>query len=301
MAKRATGTTRLQRVIHALGLKPMHVVREAQRLAEALGRPSVSRQHFGRIRTGRAAASEDKIYIIVASMRSVTGMLFQPSDLFDVDPLLDEGVGFGPLPTLLRVTARVPYGSNASVPVFSDSRTSQVWRVFVSQDSGSTEDAFESLYTEYGLLLRTIAMRRYHVPPDDAEALVHDIFAAYLERRAYVRDVKGWLIGAIGNASSNYVRKRMPESQLLPEHEEAVDARPEESLNRWMRRLTIAAVLARLGAKCRETLRRYYLREESKEAIAEHLDTSPGYVLQLLVTCRRRAQELLRSLSGKKE
>jgi DNA-directed RNA polymerase specialized sigma24 family protein len=80
-----------------------------------------------------------------------------------------------------------------------------------------------------------------------------------------------------------------------------VDARPEESLNHWMRRVTIAAVLARLGTKCRETLRRYYLREQSKEAIAAHLDTSPGYVLQLLVTCRRRAKELLRSLSGKKE
>ena len=34
--------------------------------------------------------------------------------------------------------------------------------------------------------------------------------------------------------------------------------------------------------------------------IAEHLDTSPAYVLQLLVTCRKRAQEILRSLSGRK-
>jgi RNA polymerase sigma factor (sigma-70 family) len=171
----------------------------------------------------------------------------------------------------------------------------------VSQESGSTEDAFESLYVEYGLLLRTIAMRRYHVPPDDAEALVHDIFMAYLERRAYVRNAKGWLIGAIGNASSNYVRKRMPEAQLLPEHEEAVDQAAEASLERWMRRLTIAAILARLGTKCRETLRRYYLSEESKERIASHLETSPAYVLQLLVSCRKRAQEMLRSLSGKKE
>jgi RNA polymerase sigma factor (sigma-70 family) len=287
-------------VIRALGLRPVQVVREAQRLAEALRRPSLSRQHFGRIRGGRAAASEDKIFIIVAAMRSVTGLLFRSSDLFDVDPMLPEGVTFGPLPPLLPVTARGPYSSNASAPVFSDSRTSRVWRLFVSQESGST-DPFESLYTEYGLLLRTIAMRRYHVPPDDAEALVHDIFAAYLERRAYVRDVKGWFIGAIGNASSNYVRKRKPECQLLPEHEEAVDRSTEESLDRWMRRLTIAAILARLGDKCRETLRRYYLREESKEHIAEHLATSPGYVLQLLVTCRKRAQEILRNLSGRKE
>jgi len=264
--------TRLQQVIETLGLKPLHIVREAQRLAAALERPSISRQHFLRCRAGRAAATEDKIFIIVAAMRSVTGLLLQPSDLFDLEP---QASGAQP-------------------------RTDCVRRSIVSQESGAT-DRFESLYTEYGLLLRTIAMRRYHVPPDDAEALVHDIFASYLERSGYVRDAKGWLIGAIGNASSNYVRKRRPESQLLPEHEEAVDADAEARIEGWMRHATISAMLSRLGDKCRETLRRYYLREESKEAIAEHLDTSPAYVLQLLVSCRKRAHEILRSLSGRHE
>jgi RNA polymerase sigma factor (sigma-70 family) len=168
----------------------------------------------------------------------------------------------------------------------------------VSQGSGSTEEAFESLYTEYGLLLRTIAMRRYRVPPDDAEALVHDVFAAYFERRAHVRNAKAWLIGAIGNASSNYVRKRRPEAELLPEHEDAPDEASAARFEEWLRRSTIAAIFARLGQRCRETLRRYYLREESKEHIAVQLETSPGNVLQLLVTCRRRAQELMRRLMG---
>jgi RNA polymerase sigma factor (sigma-70 family) len=217
-------------------------------------------------------ASEDKIYIIVAAMRSVTGLLFRPSDLFELEP---------------------PVGG-------SHQFTDGVRRSNVFQEPGAI-DRFESLYTEYGLLLRTIAMRRYHVPPDDAEALVHDIFAAYLERSAYVRDAKGWLIGAIGNASSNYLRKRKPESQLLPEHEEAIDEGTEERIEGWMRHATITAMLTRLGDKCRETLRRYYLHEESKETIAEHLDTSPAYVLQLLVTCRKRAWEVLQNLSRRKE
>jgi len=295
-AKRTTGNTRLEQVLQALGLKPVHVVREAQRLAEELRRPSLSRQHFGRLRSGEAVASEEKIYIIVAAMRSVTGLLFRPSDLFDVEPMLTETAGFGPV--LPSGSTQIERGSSVNVPVSSDSRATRVWRLFVSQDSGSTDDAFESMYTEYGLLLRTIAMRRYHVPPDDAEALVHDIFTAYLQRRAYVRNVKHWLIGAIGNASSNYIRKRRPEAELLPEHEEAIDAAAEESLDGWIRRLTIAALLARLGTKCRETLRRYYLHEEPKERIAAELATSPAYVLQLLVSCRKRAQELLRSLGG---
>ena len=168
----------------------------------------------------------------------------------------------------------------------------------MDHEPGSTGEAFESLYNEHGLLLRTIAMRRYHVPPDDAEALVHDIFAAYLERRAHVRDAKGWLTGAIKNACLNYWRKRKPESPLLAEHEEAPDEGEAARFEQWLRRSTIASILARVGPRCRETLRSYYLREESKERIAEQMETSPGNVLQLLVTCRRRAQELVRRLLG---
>ncbi len=296
-----THSSRLQHVIRAFGLKPLDIVREAQRLAEALGRPSISRHQLGRIRAGSAVASESKIYIIVAAMRSMTGMLLGASDLFDVEPLSAEGVSVNSIPSLHLMMSGVMDSSNVCVPVSSGGRVSRVRRPFVGQEPGSTEEAFESLYTEYGLLLRTIAMRRYRVPPDDAEALVHDIFTAYLERRAYVREAKGWLIGAIGNACSNYLRKRKPETQLLPEHEETADNATEAHLEQWMRRTTIASLLARLGERCRETLRRYYLREESKETIAAHLDTSPGNVLQLLVSCRKRAQETLRRLMGKRE
>jgi RNA polymerase sigma factor (sigma-70 family) len=298
VARKPTRRTRLQQVIEALGIKPTSIVREAQRLAVVLRRPSLSRQHFGRIRFGRSAASDEKIFIIVAAMRSVTGLLFRSGDLFDVEPRPGEGVSWAPRASLQWMTACAMDGSNTSVPVSSFDRVSRVRRHFVVHEPGSPGEAFESLYNEYGLLLRTVAMRRYHVPPDDAEALVHDVFAAYLERRAHVRDAKGWLTGAIRNASLNYCRKRGPESPLLPEHEEAPDEASEARFEQWLRRSTIASVFARLGTRCRETLRGYYLREESKERIAEQLETSPGNVLQLLVTCRRRAQELVRRLTG---
>ena len=190
-------------------------------------------------------------------------------------------------------------GSHENDPVFCDGLITG--RLFVSQDSGSTDDAFESLYAEYGLLLHAIAVRRYHIPVDDAEALVHDVFTSYLQRSTYIREVRSWLIGAIKKASSNYLRKRRPEAALLPEHEETSDATAEDSLESALRRLTVASLLARLGTKCRETLRRYYLHEEPKERIAQELATSPAYVLQLLVSCRKRAQEVLRSLAGTKE
>ena len=163
------------------------------------------------------------------------------------------------------------------------------------------EQEFEALYAQYFDLLAQIAAFKFQIPDTEAETLVHDVLLGYLKKSATIVELRPWLIGAIGNASANYLRKRKREAELLPEHEEAPDAAAEESLDGWMRRLTIAAVLARLGTKCRETLRLYYLHEEPKERIAAHLATSPAYVLQLLVTCRRRAQELLRSLSRVKE
>ena len=73
---------------------------EARRLAAILRRPAISRQHFARIRSGSAAATEEKIFIIVAAMRSVTGLLFRSGDLFEVEPQIGEG-GVRSLPTSL--------------------------------------------------------------------------------------------------------------------------------------------------------------------------------------------------------
>jgi hypothetical protein len=58
-----------------------------------------------------------------------------------------------------------------------------------------------------------------------------------------------------------YLRRRKREEPLLPEHDQKPDQAAEEKAERWMVNMTVAAVMARLGEKCRETLRRYYLPE----------------------------------------
>ena len=63
--------------------------------------------------------------------------------------------------------------------------------------------------------------------------------------------------------------------------------------------LTVASVVARLGEKCREALRRYYFHEESKESIARELSTSPDHVLQFVLSCRRRVRELYDPMRSK--
>jgi RNA polymerase sigma factor (sigma-70 family) len=280
--------TQLQRFIDKLGLRALDIIREANRIAVEEGVESISRKHFYLLRQGRASATAERIYIIVAAIRSVTGMLVQATDLFVLQPATAQ-------PASVAWETSWPQPADR-VPVFSYSRTSgghwSTVRSVTDPAHPTNASEFEALYIEYGVLLRLIAIRRYNIPPDDAEALVHDIFTAYLQRREHVRELKGWLIGAIGSGSKDYLRRRKREEPLLPEHDEKPDQAAEEKAERWMVNFTVAMVIARLGEKCREILRRYYLHEESKESIARELATSPGFVLQLLVCCRRRVREL---------
>jgi hypothetical protein len=184
--------TPLAAVMAAFGLKPRHVVQMAGSIAEEMGfRQAISRQFFGKLRTGRARATEEKILLLVMTIRELTGYVVRASDLFPLEPA---AAGYG-----------APRFTPDVVPVSSTGFSSPVWRILLPEPTGSDgDDVFEALYTEYGLLLRSIAMRRYAIPPDDAEALVHDTFVAYLERHTKINDLKPWLMGAVSNACKHY-------------------------------------------------------------------------------------------------
>ena len=173
-------------------------------------------------------------------------------------------------------------------------KRAHLWWANVTNDQSevSTAHPLEVLYREHEGLLRSIAQFRYRVPPCDAEALVHDIFASFLERQPDAYDVKAFLIGSINNACKHYWRKRQHEEPLLPHHELTPSDDEAAKLELWALRLSLGATLARLGGKCSETLRRYYLRDESAESIAQELDTSPAYIWQLLSSCRKRARQI---------
>ena len=165
------------------------------------------------------------------------------------------------------------------------------------QSEVPTAHPLEVLYREHEGLLRSIAQYRYRIPPCDAEALVHDIFTSFLERQPEAYDMKAFLIGSINNACKHYWRKRKNEEPLLPHHELTPNDDEAAKLERWALRLSLGATLARLGGKCSETLRRYYLRDESAESIAQELDTSPAYVWQLLSSCRKRARQIYTAIT----
>ncbi|MGH9422529.1 MAG: RNA polymerase sigma factor [Thermoanaerobaculia bacterium] len=271
----------MDHIFAVFGLKPRHVVLTAGRIAEEMSfRRSISRQYLSKLRGGRARATEEKILLLVMTIRELTGYAVRAGDLFPLEPAFTEGM------PLLRPDARSTCLPVSSIPFHG--------RTFLPEPTGrSGDDAVEALYVEYGVLLRSIAMRRYGVPPDDAEALVHDTFVAYIERHTAIREIKPWLMGAVSNACKHYWRDRKREAPMPELYEETADPASGTEADQWEWRITVSAVVARLGAKCRETIRGYYWREESKETIAETLATSPAYVRQLLVSCRRRLKELL--------
>jgi RNA polymerase sigma factor (sigma-70 family) len=178
-------------------------------------------------------------------------------------------------------------------------KSARLWWTTVTNDQYeySAAHPLDAIYREHESLLRAIARHRFRVPDCDAEALVHDIFASFLERQPDAYDVKAFLIGSINNACRHYWRKRQHEEPLLPHHELTPSADEAAKLERWALRLSLGATLARLGGKCSETLRRYYLRDESVESIAKELDTSPAYIWQLLSSCRKRARQIYSAIT----
>lgn len=178
-------------------------------------------------------------------------------------------------------------------------KSAHLWWAKVTNDQSefSTAHPLDAVYREHESLLRSIAQYRFRVPPCDAEALVHDIFASFLERQPDAYDIKAFLIGSINNACRHYWRKRQYEEPLLPHHELTPSDDEAAKLERWALRLSLGATLARLGGKCSETLRRYYLRDESAESIAQELDTSPAYIWQLLSSCRKRARQIYSAIT----
>jgi RNA polymerase sigma factor (sigma-70 family) len=136
-----------------------------------------------------------------------------------------------------------------------------------------------------------VAIQRFGIAPEDADALVHDIFATWLTNPGVVRgDIRKYLLGAIWNAARAFRRKRREE----PFDESAPEPAmiPDEFLEQLSTNIAVGRALARLNKRCVETLRRFYYEEESASTIAMSLDSTPDAVRQMLRVCRARARAI---------
>lgn len=166
----------------------------------------------------------------------------------------------------------------------------------MSDAQNTTEESFDALYARTVVLLRYVATVRFHVPSDEAEALMNDVYLAYLRRGTLVLDTRAWLVGAISHACRKYWRRAGREEPLPEDILEWPDENASEEATRMVDRLVLSSVIERMDEKSRDVLHRYYLNGESTGAIAEALGTSSGTVQVLLHRTRKRAQAIYRDL-----
>jgi len=184
----------------------------------------------------------------------------------------------------------------------TDSRVTVEDASEVTPSSPSEQNAAEQLYLDHAFLLRRIAIRKFGIPDEEAETLVHDVFVEYLVRpREVHHNARSYLIAAVCNASRNYWRAKKTRERHLPEDpgalpEELPSRVEDDVLEGLALRMMIGATLARLGTKCREVLRRYYLEEENTASIAAALDTTPSNVNYLMHVCRKKARKIFEEI-----
>jgi RNA polymerase sigma factor (sigma-70 family) len=157
----------------------------------------------------------------------------------------------------------------------------------------------DEVYLEHAPVMRRVIIRKFHVPPADADALVHDVFVGYLANPQRVRlNLKAYLVAGACNAARKYWRSKSYHERLFAEDLTTNDAAAaDDTFADLARNLMVAATLARLGPRCQEALRRYYLDGEDTQTIATALNTSPANVNYIMHTCRLRAREIHEELS----
>ncbi len=160
---------------------------------------------------------------------------------------------------------------------------------------------FEAIYEEYFDLLVGLAVRKFHVPPTEAETLAHEVFLSFLRRSQEILNLQGWLIGAICHACRYYWRRngrniaevesQEPLDRVDPASTRIVDSLPDQ--------LAAREALERLSPRYREILRLRYFEGCSINELAARLGVKPKYAQKLVMKCLRSAEKTY-SAKGKK-
>jgi RNA polymerase sigma factor (sigma-70 family) len=160
------------------------------------------------------------------------------------------------------------------------------------------EEIFVRIYEKHFSLLVAVAIRKFQIPPDDAEALAHEVFLSYLKRKDEIRDLQKWLLGAICNASRYYWRQHGRNIEQLDV--ELAAERPDPAstniLDLMMAKIAAGEALAGLPPRWQHILRLRYFEGYSINEIAEHLGVTAKYTQKLVTKCLRRAEEIFNAL-----
>lgn len=161
---------------------------------------------------------------------------------------------------------------------------------------GEAVAAFEEAYLRYAPRLQRIAISRFRIEAGDAEVLVQDVFTTYFQHAANVEMLEPYLIGAICNASRNYLRRSFASKALFCGEQPCAATADDALLDELARKTLLSKMLARVGEPCRDLLRRFYVNGDGTEVLARVFNITRPAVKVKLFKCRQRALDAYRSI-----
>jgi RNA polymerase sigma factor (sigma-70 family) len=161
------------------------------------------------------------------------------------------------------------------------------------------ESQFEALYMEQSDFLYSVAVKKFRVPESEAETLVHEVFLGYLKHAHEIRELHGWLLGAICNASRYYWRSH-DRTGVVGEQFDRIDPKSENILASLPDQLAAHEALACLTPRCQNVLRLRYFDGCSIAEIATSLGLTAKYTQKLVTKCLRRAERMYKAKEKRK-
>lgn len=153
----------------------------------------------------------------------------------------------------------------------------------------SSDHGLTATYEENYDLLVGIAVDRFRISHADAETLVQEIFLELLLHASRIRDRRAWLIGAVYNASKDYLRRAQRMEPLPERGPDPADPRYARVEEQWPAELAAREAFARLTPRCQLALRLRYIEGHTIPSIASLLDTTARYAAKLVSRCLQLA------------
>lgn len=148
---------------------------------------------------------------------------------------------------------------------------------------------FDAVYDEHVPLLIGLAVDRFHLSESDAQTLAHEVFLAYFLKAEDVRDVRAWLVGAICNASRQFLRKNARDVALPEDLAKAPD--PRHRPDALPDQIAAREAFACCTARCQLALRLRYIEGYTIPEVAAELKTTPKYAQNLVSRCLQQARD----------
>jgi RNA polymerase sigma factor (sigma-70 family) len=135
-----------------------------------------------------------------------------------------------------------------------------------------------------------VAITKFFIQPSDAETLAHEVLVDIFCRGIRVEDLRGYVVGAICNASRYYLRNMRRADQLPDSIVQKPDPRLEGAAERWLDQMAAREAFALLTARAKQALGLRYLEGYSIPEMAQELGKSKKYTAKLVSESLRQAE-----------